>query len=625
MIVSFFTKILGYLMDFCYGLVPNYLAAIALFTLITKIILFPLSLWCQKNSLKMVALMPELNRIKARFYGDRDAVGEEQNRLYKRENYHPLLSVVPLVIQIVILMGLVGVIHNITDTGLAPRLGVVPWTDGGVSWLMPVAAAAASAVLGLTQNVINPLQKEQSKAEQWMTNLISIAISLFLGAFVAVGVASYWIFSSLFSIPVQWLCNICMPPKKYVDYEALEASRRALGAMDKTKTKLSPEDRRRERADYKRFFHVVNKHIVFYAEGAGFYKYFESVISWLLAHSTVTIHYITNDPRDGVFALAEQNPRFRAYFIGENRFITLMLKLDTDIMVMTTPDLEKMFIKRSYVRKDIEYVYIDHGISSCNMLLREGALDYFDTVFCSGQHIVDEMRAQEKTYGLAERTLVPYGYGLLANMEKQLEATEQPTDGRLRVCIGPSWYVDNILDSCLEELLASLKEINALVTIRPHPQYVRRFPARMEALRALCAAEEDWTLEESTATVTSLLTADVLISDWSNVALEYAFVTKRPVLFVNTPMKVVNPNWEKIGVEPVDFRLRRELGRAIAPEEAAQAGAIIRDMVAERDSWRERITASREKTLFTTEQSGPRGGKYLLDRILARQKEKKNA
>ena len=38
--------------------------AILLFTVIIKIVLMPLSLWCQWNSIVMVKIMPELNRIK---------------------------------------------------------------------------------------------------------------------------------------------------------------------------------------------------------------------------------------------------------------------------------------------------------------------------------------------------------------------------------------------------------------------------------------------------------------------------------------------------------------------------------------------------------------------------------
>ena len=99
-----------------------------------------MSLWCQWNSIVMVKIMPALNRLKIKYYGDKETIGEKQNEMYKEKHYHPMLSLIPLAVQVLILFGLVDVIHVITDNG-APGtefLGLVPIEDGGVSWIMPV-------------------------------------------------------------------------------------------------------------------------------------------------------------------------------------------------------------------------------------------------------------------------------------------------------------------------------------------------------------------------------------------------------------------------------------------------------------------------------------------------------
>ena len=179
-------SVLQLIVDPCYRLTGNWWVSILLFTLITKVVLLPMSLWVQKNSIVMVQLMPALNRIKVKYYGDREAIGEKQNALYKERGYHPLLSMVPLLVQIVILFGLVDVIHSVTDGG-APGtefLGMVPVADGGASWAMPLLAGLSAVAMGFAQNRINPLQKEQSRAEKNATNGLSIGLSLVLGVFV---------------------------------------------------------------------------------------------------------------------------------------------------------------------------------------------------------------------------------------------------------------------------------------------------------------------------------------------------------------------------------------------------------------------------------------------------------
>ena len=124
---------LSALMEFCYNLLHDYTLAIILFTLLTKIILLPISLWTHKNGIAMVRMTPEINRLKSKYFGDKDTIAEAQAEIYKREKYNPLASLIPLAIQIIILFGLVDVIHSITDSGTPGTefLGMVPIEDGG--------------------------------------------------------------------------------------------------------------------------------------------------------------------------------------------------------------------------------------------------------------------------------------------------------------------------------------------------------------------------------------------------------------------------------------------------------------------------------------------------------------
>ena len=69
-------KVLGIIMAFCYNLFNNYGLAIILFTLISKIVLLPLSIWVQKNSIKMVKMQPDINKIKIKYFGDKDKIAD---------------------------------------------------------------------------------------------------------------------------------------------------------------------------------------------------------------------------------------------------------------------------------------------------------------------------------------------------------------------------------------------------------------------------------------------------------------------------------------------------------------------------------------------------------------------
>ena len=618
-------KFFSWIMDWCHAMVPNYWADIVLFTALTKVLQFPVSLWCQANSLKMVSLMPKALRLRIDFYGDNDAIGEKTAELYKKDGYHPLLSLVPLAIQIVILMAFVKVIYGIAQAEEGSLIGRVPATDGGVAWLMPLFAGASAWLLGWCQNRINPLQREQGRAAQMATNGLSIAISLFLGAFVGMGVGLYWACSNLFSIFVQLACNIFMKPEKHVDYPALRAVQSELKKFEdglKAKSSVSPEDKRRERDDYRRFFKVANKHLVFYSESSGFYRYFRSIVEWLLAHTNVTIHYVTNDPGDAIFTLARTEPRIRAYYIGPMRIIPLFMKMDADMVVMTTPDLGTYQLKRSYVRKDVEYVYLDHAPASVQMTYRKGAFDNFDTIFANGQYQIDEHRATERVYGLKEKKMVPTGYVLLDELFANYRPKARMPGGKTLVLVAPSHQPGNIFDEHLDALLPLLRAPGREIHLRPHPQYTRRFPAKMQAIAEKFGGEPDVVVEMDFAANTSIYDADILITDWSGIAYEYAFTTKRPVIFVNTPMKVVNPEWEKIGITPTNISFRDMAGVSVDTGDLARIPSVIDDILAHPGTFRDRIEKMLSEYFFNPGHSGEVAGKYILDTLVARKNRK---
>ncbi len=626
------TEALSFILQPCYDISHNWWIAILLFTVIVKIILIPMSLWCQKNSIVMVQLMPELNRIKAKYFGDRETIGEKQNDLYKEKHYHPLLSLIPLAVQILILFGLVDVIHTITDYG-APGtefLGMIPVEDGGASWLMPLLAGLSAVVMGYAQNRINPLQREQSKAEKNMTNGLSIALSFFLGIFVAAGMAFYWICSNLTSIAVQALCNVIIKPKKYIDYEDLQQSRiplEELNALSGDRPKWYQHDplSKREKADYKRFFSIVNKHIVFYSEGSGFYKYFKGAIEYLLANSDTCIHYVTNDPNDQIFEIAKTHPRILPYFIGEKKLITLMMKMDADIVVTTLEDLETYYIKRSYVRKDIEYVFMFHHMSSTTLVAQKTAYDHYDTILCAGPHQVEELRAAEKLRGLPQKNLVECGYDLMDEEISSFENLARDPGSKPVILVAPSWQEDCLLDSCFADIVDNLlAQEKYRVVVRPHPEYIKRFKPRWEKLIETYSniPESKLIFEKDFSSNTSIFSSDVIIADWSSVAFEFSFATCKPSLFVNTKMKVKNPDYMETGIVPTDISWRDELGVSLEKDEvASRIVDAIDDMVANQDAWKEKIASVRAQAIFNIGHGGEAAGEYLLSAILKRQKE----
>ena len=103
---------LGYIMWLMYQSTHNYAWAIILFTLITKIILFPLSVKQQKPSAAMAAFQPKLEKLKKQYANNQQKLQEEQMKLYSEEGINPMASCLPLFIQFPILYGIFDVVYR---------------------------------------------------------------------------------------------------------------------------------------------------------------------------------------------------------------------------------------------------------------------------------------------------------------------------------------------------------------------------------------------------------------------------------------------------------------------------------------------------------------------------------
>ncbi|MBD5504994.1 MAG: preprotein translocase YidC [Lachnospiraceae bacterium] len=610
-----------WLINLCYGFCNNYWVAIFVFTFLSKIILLPLSVWVQKNSIKTVRMSPEMNHIKATYFGNQEAISEEQYKLFKREKYSPFADLIPLFVQLALLMGVVEAVKRGTS------LTDIPVKTGGITLLIPLLAALSAFLMCYAQNKANVLQSEQGLANKYGTMAFSVGLSLYLGFFVSIGVGFYWSCSNILSIVQLILLNIWINPKNYIDYDALEESKEELRKAREYMSAKQKEDkvnpyRAKGKADYKRFLRTPDKKIVFYSEKNGFYKYYKNIIEEIIRRTNIVIHYITSDPEDEVFQM--ESEQFKPYYVNENRMIVLMMKMETDIMVMTTPDLENFQLKRSYVRKDIEYIYVPHDVNSSNLTFHKNALDHFDTIFTSGPKNKAEIAEREQKFKLRSKNLVEWGSSVIDNMtiayEQMVknENNESIHESQKTVLIAPSWQEDNILDSCIEQMLDRLVRTKYHIIVRPHPQYVRHFEARIEALADKYRAY-DVTFQKDFSSNKTVYMADVLVTDWSSIAFEYAFSTLKPVLFINTPMKIVNPDYQQLETVPIDIELRDRVGISIAVENIEnEIVAAVDRLLADEQFSHNSMQKLKEQYIYNVGISGKVGAKYMIQRLVER-------
>ena len=296
---NFIAGPLGWLLKIIYGVVGNYGFALLLFTLLTKIILFPLVWKQKKSSIRMAAIQPLMTEINKKYANNPQMRQQEIMRVQQENGISAASGCLPMLIQLPILFGLINVIYQplthvvglskeviASATEIATNMGLslgryspestiltavrtapekfssllsaeqitfiqdfnmsflgldltqMPSIkEPSVLWIIPILSVTAM----LAQQVIMMKMNGQKMegAMKWMPIYTTLMFAYFSFVMPA-GVTVYWIFSSVFGILQDLFMRIFFDPEKEKAKmeEAVKAKRKE--ANSKANKKAAP-------------------------------------------------------------------------------------------------------------------------------------------------------------------------------------------------------------------------------------------------------------------------------------------------------------------------------------------------------------------------------------------------
>ncbi len=155
-LMSLISTPLGWIMYYCYEFLGNYGYALILFTIITKLVMLPMSIKQQKGLVKMAAMRPYMEELQAKYKGDPKTLNEEMSLLYQREKYNPLSGCLPVLIQFPILFGLIDVVYYPLKHILRMPQDIIDKASEIVATLVNVENARSPEMLIIREVQTNP-------------------------------------------------------------------------------------------------------------------------------------------------------------------------------------------------------------------------------------------------------------------------------------------------------------------------------------------------------------------------------------------------------------------------------------------------------------------------------------
>lgn len=193
-------------MNWLHSMIGNWGWTIMAFTILIKLLFFPLSAAGYRSMAKMKTVTPKMQAIRERFKNDPAKMQQATMELYKAEKINPLGGCLPILVQMPVFLALYWVLQAAVEMRGATWLWIPDLTVKDPYFILPVLYAISMFV---TQK-LNPQPADPMQAKMMMFMPLAFSV-MFL--FFPSGLVLYWVVNNLISMAQQYVITKKFAPK----------------------------------------------------------------------------------------------------------------------------------------------------------------------------------------------------------------------------------------------------------------------------------------------------------------------------------------------------------------------------------------------------------------------------
>ena len=193
-------------LSWIHNLVGNWGWTIIIFTILIKLVFFPLNQKAGKSMAHMKQLAPKIEAMKARHGDDKLKMNQAMMELYRTEKINPLGGCLPILVQMPFFIALYWVLLGAVELRNAPWIGwISDLSTPDPFYVLPIIMGASMIV----QTKLNPAPADPVQAKVMMIMPLVFSIMFF---FFPAGLVLYWTMQNLLGIAQQWYINKSLEP-----------------------------------------------------------------------------------------------------------------------------------------------------------------------------------------------------------------------------------------------------------------------------------------------------------------------------------------------------------------------------------------------------------------------------
>lgn len=211
---DFIAKPCVWLMNFLYGIIPNFGVAIIILTIMIKLLLWPLGSKSYKSMNAMKKLQPLMTEIREKYKNDKKEMNAQMMNLYKVYKINPMGGCLPMVAQIPVFFALYRMLYEAIELRHAPFFGWIndlsaPDRLFNFDFTVPLMEPPYGIpVLTIVMGASMLLQQKMTPAagdpmQQKMMMLMPVVFTFIFINFSS-GLVLYWLTNNLLSMGQQY-------------------------------------------------------------------------------------------------------------------------------------------------------------------------------------------------------------------------------------------------------------------------------------------------------------------------------------------------------------------------------------------------------------------------------------
>ena len=350
--------------------------------------------------------------------------------------------------------------------------------------------------------------------------------------------------------------------------------------------------------------------IIIYGEDKRYYNVFKPIIEELINLEIPTIYY-SSSYDDKIFEI--KSDFLKSEFIGTgNKAYAKLNFIEADICLMTTPNLDVFQLKRSKGVK--KYVHITHSSAETSTYCLY-SLDFFDAVFLNGQHQIRDIRELENKRNTIIKDLYVVGNPYLDELSKMKETITKENNNKKTILIAPSWGMNCLFRRFGEKLLDNVVNSDYNIIIRPHPQSLISDKDIIDKFQNRYKGKNNVEWDFNRVNIYSLSKADIMISDFSGVIFDYAFLFEKPVIIPSFTFDKRGTDAIEIDEEVWTFETIPKISFKLDENNFSNISQIIEDSI-NNETLKNNILKAKEEAYMYEGQASKRAAQFLNDMLI---------